>query len=604
MAIADAARQPSSSELVAICGDDAACSTGAARRVFNRARVPAPFPGRTAGPSHIPARRRPADHGRAGLGGRQARQPPPRPGRARAPAATGLTDGAVPLRARDRRRREADEPDPRDRPRRPHRHRRARASTCSSSTRSCGRTAFIYPDDPASYPCSLVGGRIGTSGWSLIGARYGHTRDLVISFEIVLPTGEIIRVGDGGGRKIAQVVDAATSSSTCSWVTRARSGSSPRRRSSSSRARRPSSRPSSRITDYDDAWQLDGRRSPRSGIATLAGVVLFDERKVDYLRRDDEAYIPQPPEVKAVVAHGDVRQRGRGAGRRRSDCCGSAGDAAATTSATRSPRATGRRATTATRRRCTAGRADGQVVPMSWHCEDAAINYSRAAGGARGVARDRRPATSSAYDIFDDWGMFAYTNGALQAVGRLPHRDRHRHLGAAAGRRELGGLGRGASATSRAVALEHGGSITACHGSCREGEVDLVPIELGGGFEVMKTIKRALDPNNIMNPGKYLLDEAYEEDVSDARLPALATQRPPEAQRITDDRRHALRPRLRGRPRADDRAHAASRTCRPGTRSGSSTRRWEHLAWMHDHFADAVRLGRGAARGDRGRVRR
>ena len=61
---------------------------------------------------------------------------------------------------------------------------------------------FIYPDDPASYPCSLVGGRIGTNGWSLIGGRYGHTRDLVISFQMVLPTGEIIEVGDGGGRKI------------------------------------------------------------------------------------------------------------------------------------------------------------------------------------------------------------------------------------------------------------------------------------------------------------------------------------------------------------------------------------------------------------------
>ena len=59
----------------------------------------------------------------------------------------------------------------------------------------------MYPDNPASYSCSLVGGRIGTNGWSLLGSRFGHVRQLVISFEIVLPTGEIIRVGEGGGVK-------------------------------------------------------------------------------------------------------------------------------------------------------------------------------------------------------------------------------------------------------------------------------------------------------------------------------------------------------------------------------------------------------------------
>ena len=61
-----------------------------------------------------------------------------------------------------------------------------------------------------------------------------------------------------------------------------------------------------------------------------------------------------------------------------------------------------------------------------------------------------------------------------------------------------------------ATALAAGGSISACHGSCREGEVDLVPMELGVGYDVMLAVKRGLDPNNIMNPGKYGLDRAYD----------------------------------------------------------------------------------------------
>src|SRR4029078_2725632 len=59
----------------------------------------------------------------------------------------------------------------------------------------------MYPDTPASYSCALVGGRIDTNGWSLLGSRFGHVRNLVISFEVVLPTGEVIRVGEGGRRE-------------------------------------------------------------------------------------------------------------------------------------------------------------------------------------------------------------------------------------------------------------------------------------------------------------------------------------------------------------------------------------------------------------------
>jgi glycolate oxidase len=148
-------------------------------------------------------------------------------------------------------------------------------------------------------------------------------------------------------------------------------------------------------------------------------------------------------------------------------------------------------------------------VIMSWHCEDAAILHSKLPEvGERwhAIAADLR----ERFDMFDDWGMFAYTNGAFKPWGDYlteidigiweQQWDEESWAAWVDAKREIA-----------RVAIESGGSISACHGSCREGEVDLVPLELGGGFEVMKTIKKALDPNNVMNPGKYLLDEAYEE---------------------------------------------------------------------------------------------
>jgi glycolate oxidase len=364
----------------------------------------------------------------------------------------------------------------------------------------------IYPDDPASYPCSLVGGRIGTSGWSLIGARYGHTRDLVISFELVLPTGRIIRVGDGGGRKIRKSSSGYSlkhlfmgHQGTLGITTEATLELVPR----------PEAEFAAFFAykDYETAWRSTGALA-RSGLATLAGVVLFDEWKLAYLRRDDEAYIPQPPDVRAVVAVAmyGVTDEVRPAARRVLDIGGSTGgeylgdDISHGDWASRHDRyATPLHGRLPNR----------QVVPMSWHCEDAAINWS-ALPRVREEWHEIVARLIERYPVFDDWGMFAYTNGAYKPWG-----DYLTEIDVGIWEQELNDEVWAAWVECKreiaAVALEHGGSITACHGSCREGEVDLVPHELGGGFDVMKQIKRALDPNNIMNPGKYLLDTAYED---------------------------------------------------------------------------------------------
>ena len=425
---------------------------------------------------------------------------------------------------------------------------------------------LFYPDDPASYPCSLVGGRIGTSGWSLIGSRYGHTRDLVLSFDHVLPTGEVMHVGDGIGHKVSKSSSGYQlkhlfmgHQGTLGIATEATLKLFPKPEAELS--------PFWAFDNYDDAYKCVGALA-RAGVATFAGAVLFDEYKVAYLRRDDEAYIPQPGDVRALVCavmygyEDEVRPAGKRLFRIAKEHGArylgdeiSEGDWAARHDRYATP---------------LHGRTKaGQVVPMSWHCEDAAINYTNLPSVSKAwheIIADLRRRT----DVFDDWGMFAYTSGNTGVdylteidVGIWEQQldDRAWEMWVKA-KRDIA-----------AVSLAHGGSISACHGSCREGEVDLVPDELGRGFDVMLDLKRTLDPNNIMNPGKYLLDRAYDDGdrrerrptMSDAsrrrradRLPVRRAVHPARPGAGLRRRHHHPRARLRGRPAADGALGAAA----------------------------------------------
>src|SRR3712207_80480 len=215
---------------------------------------------------------------------------------------------------------------------------------------------------------------------------------------------------------------------------------------------------------------------------------------------------------------------------------------------------------------------DGQVIPMSWHCEDAAVNFSNVPAVSRAwheILADLRRKT----DVFDDWGMFAYTS-ASTGVDYLTEID----VGIWEQRLDDAAWAAWVQAKRdiAAVAIAHGGSMSACHGSCREGEVDLLPQELGKGFDVMLAVKRALDPNNIMNPGHHLLDRAYGRDTTDenrcaavrpgrsaaprpARHGAVPLRRAahsPGAGAGERGRADDLRAGLRGRPAADAGARA------------------------------------------------
>ncbi len=376
--------------------------------------------------------------------------------------------------------------------------------------RVLGELNLWHPDDPAGYVNAVVGGRIACNGFSLIGAGYGHTRDLVISMEYVLPTGEVVYIGEGGGKKIRksstgyQFKDLFMGhQGTLGIVTEATLELFPK-----PEAEFPAFFSfDSFEQSYECAYKLG-----RTGLKTLSGVIMFDERKIEYLRRDDEAYIPLPARDKSVVAticygnEAEVNEAKKVIFKVAKECGGrymgeeiSEGDWASRHDRYHIP-FHGRR-------------KDGQVVLLSWHCEDSAVNYSNLP-----MVKEKWHKIVNKYvekydGIFDNWGMFMYTTNPYKpwgdylteidiGVNELEMTDKlwQEWLNL---KQELA-----------QVVLDYEGSISCCHGGTRPGDVELVCYEelANGTYDLMKKVKRMLDPNNIMNPGKYLLDNAYKEE--------------------------------------------------------------------------------------------
>ncbi|MBN2123372.1 MAG: FAD-binding protein [Deltaproteobacteria bacterium] len=57
------------------------------------------------------------------------------------------------------------------------------------------KRGLFYPPDPASIKISTIGGNVATCAGGLRAVKYGVTRDYVLGLEVVLPTGEIIKTG-------------------------------------------------------------------------------------------------------------------------------------------------------------------------------------------------------------------------------------------------------------------------------------------------------------------------------------------------------------------------------------------------------------------------
>lgn len=58
------------------------------------------------------------------------------------------------------------------------------------------KRGFFFPPDPASFFLCTVGGAVANSSGGMRGVRYGTFRDWVLALRVVLPTGEVVRVGE------------------------------------------------------------------------------------------------------------------------------------------------------------------------------------------------------------------------------------------------------------------------------------------------------------------------------------------------------------------------------------------------------------------------
>jgi len=55
---------------------------------------------------------------------------------------------------------------------------------------------LIYPPDPGSMKISTIGGNVANNSGGLRGLKYGVTKDYVMGFEIVLPNGDVVWIGN------------------------------------------------------------------------------------------------------------------------------------------------------------------------------------------------------------------------------------------------------------------------------------------------------------------------------------------------------------------------------------------------------------------------
>jgi glycolate oxidase len=81
---------------------------------------------------------------------------------------------------------------------------RVQAGVVNAAFAAAARTHGLwYPPDPASWEWSTIGGNVATNAGGLCCVKYGVTRDALLELELVLATGQLVRIGRRTRKSVA-----------------------------------------------------------------------------------------------------------------------------------------------------------------------------------------------------------------------------------------------------------------------------------------------------------------------------------------------------------------------------------------------------------------
>ena len=336
-------------------------------------------------------------------------------------------------------------------------------------------SGFFFPPDPASGKACTIGGNVATNAGGLRGAKYGVTRDYVMALEVVLPDGKIMHIGtncmkSSSGYDLVRLF--VGSEGTLGVVTEITLKISPR--------------PISFKTGLALFGSLKDAGQAVSDI-TSAGIIpsvleILDENTIRVLREQGDMDLPDVNAMILVETDGCTNEETSFQMARIVEVFSKNGAINVETAESNEERERLWKA------RKSAGSVAAQLRPSN-ASEDVAVPMSKVPDLLAGIS-----AIVRSYDL--PFVIFGHAG------------DGNLHPKIMYDPSDAGQVERVTAAVDEIFRLtcELGGTLTGEHGiglsKAPYMELEHDPVSL----DVMRSIKRQFDPNNILNPGKMRLD--------------------------------------------------------------------------------------------------